>query len=243
MSPHARPEVSTNAQPQNGWGFVAYSAEEIQANHARLLERNSTHRRSGYDPEASVRFVIGKALPLRGRVLDIGTGKGRFVVALARHVANLTTVDISAEEQQCARLEAAHAGVADRITFVLADARNLPWPAGSFDAVTSWNVFHHLEDPGRVFAEMLRVLKPTGKLILADFSMSGFRIMDAIHREEGRRHPHPPSRFTHWQARLHLAGFGTHRYAAWHQDLLVAGPRVHAATGRIPFPKPQHPYL
>jgi ubiquinone/menaquinone biosynthesis C-methylase UbiE len=133
--------------------------------------------------------------------------------------------------------------VADRITFVLTDARNLPWPAGSFDAVTSWNVFHHLEDPGRVFAEMLRVLKPTGKLILADFSMSGFRIMDAIHREEGRRHPHPPSRFTHWQARLHLAGFGTHRYAAWHQDLLVAGPRVHAATGRIPFPKPQHPYL
>jgi ubiquinone/menaquinone biosynthesis C-methylase UbiE len=222
---------------------VAHSAEEIQANHERLLERNTAHRRFGYDPEASVRFVIGKALPLSGRVLDIGTGKGRFVVALARHVGRITTVDISAEEQQCARLEAAHAGVAHRITFVTADARNLPWPAGSFDAVTSWNVFHHLEDPGRVFAEMLRVLKPTGKMVLADFSMSGFRIMDAIHREEGRRHPHPPTRFTHWQARLYLAGFGTHRYTALHQELLVAGPRVRAATSRIPFPKPQYPYL
>jgi 2-polyprenyl-3-methyl-5-hydroxy-6-metoxy-1,4-benzoquinol methylase len=179
--PHQRAPAAPFAPHSRALAMMTFSSEEIQANHARLLERNTTHRRFGYDPEASVRFVIGKALPLRGRVLDIGTGKGRFVVALARHVANLTTVDISAEEQQCARLEAAHAGVADRITFVLADARNLPWPAGSFDAVTSWNVFHHLEDPGRVFAEMLRVLKPTGKLILADFSMSGFRIMDAIH--------------------------------------------------------------
>jgi hypothetical protein len=87
---------------------------------------------------------------------------------------------------------------------------------------------------------MLRVLKPTGKLILADFSMSGFRIMDAIHREEGRRHPHPPSRFTHWQARLHLAGFGTHRYTAWHQDLLVAGPRLGAMVVCGPVPDPDH---
>jgi cyclopropane fatty-acyl-phospholipid synthase-like methyltransferase len=52
-----------------------------------------------------VAFVLEKALPLRGRVLDVGTGKGRFVIALARHVAHITTVDISAEEQCFARLE------------------------------------------------------------------------------------------------------------------------------------------
>jgi len=88
---------------------------EARANHARLEERNAVHRRFGFDPDASVRFVLEQALPLRGRVLDIGTGKGRFVVPLALHSPNVTTVDLNAEEQRHARLEAIHAGVADRI--------------------------------------------------------------------------------------------------------------------------------
>lgn len=195
---------------------------DILANHERLQERNAVHRRFGYDPDASVRFVLGKALPLSGRVLDVGTGKGRFVIQLARHVARVTTVDINPEEQRCARLEAAYAGVVERIEFVLADARSMPWPAASFDAVTSWNVFHHLDDQERVFGEMLRLLKPGGKLVLADFTPSGFRLMDEIHAAEGRRHPHPPSRFAHWQARLRHAGFVTQRFESQHQEVLVA---------------------
>ena len=119
------------------------TVSEARANHARLEERNAVHRRFGFDPDASVRFVPEQALPLRGRVLDIGTGKGRFVIPMARHLAHVTTVDINAEEQRHARLEAVHAGVADRIRFVTHDARALPWPAACFDAVVSWNVFHH----------------------------------------------------------------------------------------------------
>jgi ubiquinone/menaquinone biosynthesis C-methylase UbiE len=200
--------------------------EQVLANHARLLERNAIHRRFGYDSAAAVEFVLAKALPLRGHVLDIGTGKGRFVVALARHVPEVTTVDISADEQHFARLEATYAGVANRMDFVLADARSLPWRTGSFDAATSWNVFHHLDDPERVFGEMLRVLKPGGELVLADFSPSGFRLMDEIHAAEGRRHPHPPSQFAHWRARLQNQGFQARRFLDHHEEVLVARHRT-----------------
>jgi len=166
--------------------------------------------------------VLEKALPLHGRVLDIGTGKGRFVLALARHLAHVTTVDIDAGEQEQARLEAAYAGLASRIRFLIQDARHLPWPAARFDAVVSWNVVHHLADPERVFRELLRVLKPDGKLVLADFSPSGFRLMDAIHAAEGRRHPHPPNRFAHWRARLQNRGFHVTRFVDQHEEDLTA---------------------
>lgn len=198
---------------------------EAVANHRRLQERNLLHRRFGFDSEASVRFVVGLAGPLRGRVLDVGTGKGRFAVALARPGVQITSVDVNAEEQLYARLEAAYAGVSDRLRFVLQDARCLPWRAASFDAVVSWNVIHHLDDPDRVLSEMLRVLKPPGKLVLADFSPRGFQLMDAIHASEGRRHPHPPSRFAHWQARLRQAGFRIRAFTGCHQQVLVASPR------------------
>lgn len=207
---------------------------EIQADHARLLERNSMQRRFGYDPDASVRFVLEKALPLRGRVLDVGTGKGRFAVALARSGLQVITVDISAEEQRYARSEAAYQKLAHRIGFVLANARALPWRAASFDAVTCWNVFHHLDDPETVFGQMLRVLKAGGKLVLADFSPSGFRIMDVIHREEGKRHPHPPTRFAHWEARLRKSGFEVRRFLGHHQELLVAQKPMSAGRSRGP---------
>jgi ubiquinone/menaquinone biosynthesis C-methylase UbiE len=216
---------------------------EVQANHKALIERNAVLRRNGYDAESAVRFVLEQALPLRGRILDVGTGKGRFAIALARHVRQITTVDVNPREQRFARLEAAYAGVSDRIFFAIHDARALPWPAASFDAVVSWNVVHHLDDPARVFAEMLRVLKPGGKLVLADLSPAGFRAMDRVHRAEGRRHPHPPSTFPHWAARLRKEGFAVQKFTRQHQEVLIArAPRLKGESG-FPWQPPLTGFL
>jgi ubiquinone/menaquinone biosynthesis C-methylase UbiE len=196
--------------------------KEARASHRSQLERNVSHRRFGYDPVQAVRFVISKALPLTGKVLDVGTGKGRFAVALARQGVNLTSVDINPEEQHCAALEAIYAGVTEQIHFVVGDAVALPWPKASFDAVVTLNAIHHLADPCRAFSEMLRVLKPGGKLVLADFSPSGFQIMDEIHRADGKTHPHPPSHFAQWRVAVKLAGFAVRCFEGHHQEVMVA---------------------
>ena len=225
--------TSSPLDKNGGQKSVKPPSLEAAANHQKLAQRSALLRRFGFDPAASVRFVLAKTLPVHGNVLDIGTGKGRLASPLARELARVTTVDINAEEQHCARLEAVYADVADRIEFVLADAGALPWRAASFAAVTSWNVFHHLTDPERVFSELLRVLKPGGKLVWADFSLSGFRLMDEIHASEGRRHPHPPSRFAYWRAGLQSRGFAVRRFVDHHQEVLVANcaGRLHRAGG------------
>jgi ArsR family transcriptional regulator len=48
---------------------------------------------------------------------------------------------------------------------------------------------HHLQDPVPVLAEAARVLRPSGILILADFSPEGFELVTRVHQEEGREHP------------------------------------------------------
>jgi len=219
---HLAEATETLTVAPNGAAGQVNPAEAAAASHAERTEREALFRRFGFDAEASVRFVLDKALPLRGRVLDIGTGKGRFVVLLARHAANVVTVDIDVAEQYHAVQEAHRSGVAGRIRFVTHDARFLPWAAGSFDVVTSWNVIHHLSDPDRVLSEAMRVVKPGGRLVLADFSPEGFRLMDAIHAAEGRRHPHPPTRFAAWHARLRSTGFLVRRFRGHHEELLLA---------------------
>ncbi len=195
---------------------------EVLAHHRRREERAALHRRFGYDGRAAVRFVLDQARPLPERALEIGTGKGNFMVALAREGVRVTTVDINAEEQDAARLAAAYAGVFSRIEFRVADAQALPWREGAFPLVISLNTFHHLPRPDRALAEMWRVLAPGGKLVLADFSATGFQRMAAIHQFEGRRHPTPPNRFAHWEAWLREQGAKTRRTAGRHQEVLVA---------------------
>ena len=120
--------------------------ESARPSRQQLLKRDAHLRRFGCDLRAGITFVLEQALPLESPVLEIGTGKGRFLVRLAKHVRDITTVDISAEEQQSARLNARYFKVEDRIKFVLQDAARLPWPDHSFGAVVTMNAMHHIRE-------------------------------------------------------------------------------------------------
>jgi ubiquinone/menaquinone biosynthesis C-methylase UbiE len=172
-----------------------FSQQEIEQNHVRLLERNTTYRRFGYDAEKGTDYVLSNALPLRGGVFEIGTGKGRFLTTLLRYVPIVTTVDVDASEQRFARLNVAYEKPAGEPRFVVADAARLSCGEGVFDCIVSMNALHHMDNLPRILDELLRVVTPQGKIVLADLSEEGFAIFERAHLHEGWTHVHATCRF------------------------------------------------
>jgi ubiquinone/menaquinone biosynthesis C-methylase UbiE len=187
-----------------------------------MKQRETLFRSFGYDSKASLKFVLAKALPLPGHVLEIGTGKGRFLAAMAKHADRITTLDADAKQQRVAKRHVRQTSAGHRIRFVVQNAERLAWPDARFDTVVSVNTFHHLERPRRVFQEMRRVLKPGGKLVLCDFSPRGFQIFDRIHRLEGGTHPRLKNGLAGFGRRLRRAGWKTRRFQGCNQEILVA---------------------
>jgi ubiquinone/menaquinone biosynthesis C-methylase UbiE len=103
--------------------------------------------------------------PLEGdeRALDVGCGAGALAYALAPLVGEVVGVD-SSEELLSAAREHAPPGC----TFVAGDAETLPFPYGDFDLVGCLRVLHHVRRPELVVAEIARVTRPGGRILLAD---------------------------------------------------------------------------
>jgi arsenite methyltransferase len=105
------------------------------------------------------------------RVLEIGCGVGITACHLARRVGcSLTSVDLSEPMIAWARKRARREGLADRITFRVADAQDLPFSDCSFDAVISESVTAFASDKPKAISEYLRVLRPGGRVGLTEAS-------------------------------------------------------------------------
>jgi cyclopropane fatty-acyl-phospholipid synthase-like methyltransferase len=120
-------------------------------------------------------------LNLRGdeMVLDMGCGRGAVLTAVARRLTTgrVTGVDIWSTADQSGNAKAAALsnasleGVSDRVHIETADMRMLPCPDASFDLVVSSLAIHNIRsnaDRTRAITEGFRVLKPGGRMVIAD---------------------------------------------------------------------------
>ena len=119
-----------------------------------------------------------------GRILDAGCGPGTFALELARAFpeAEVVGVDLSAPLVEMARAGAETAGLSGRLRFEVADVERLPFPEDAFDAVTSLNMLHIVEDPVAALDEMERVVRPSGHLLAADIRRSLLGWLDPVFR-------------------------------------------------------------
>ncbi len=161
---------------------------EVLENHKEYLERKALFKSLGYDVDEERTFILEQAQPLSGKILEAGTGKGHFSLTLAKAGYSFISFDISSEEQHFARLNLEYFGLAGAVDLRIENAEATSFPAASFDVIFSVNVLHHLRNAGLVLDELLRLLSANGKLVLADFTEEGFRLMDKIHGLEGNTH-------------------------------------------------------
>ena len=112
--------------------------------------------------------VIKKYIPSeRFSLLEVGTGTGRYGIALARDFpqSKFMLTDILEESLMVAKELATHLNITN-VEFMQADVLNLPFKDGQFDIVFSDATIQHLEDYRAAFASMVRVLRKGGILIV-----------------------------------------------------------------------------
>ncbi|MFB7139146.1 class I SAM-dependent methyltransferase [Gottfriedia sp. NPDC056225] len=100
-------------------------------------------------------------------VLDIATGGGHVAKTLAPLVKNVTATDLTEKMLETTRIHLTEKGI-QNVTYVLADAEELPFLKNSFDIVTCRIAPHHFPNPDVFIREVSRVLRPNGRFLLID---------------------------------------------------------------------------
>jgi SAM-dependent methyltransferase len=120
-------------------------------------------------------------------VLDVACGPGLVVAAFARVAQHATGIDMTPAMLVRAREVC---GGLDNVTFEHGDVTRLPYADGTFSIVVSRFAFHHFPDPGGVLAEMRRVCRPGGRVVVCDLTASDDPAKAAaFHRIEMLRDP------------------------------------------------------
>lgn len=171
------------------------------------------------EADAMIRTVAACALAPDLDVLDVACGPGILACALATHARSATGIDITPAMIDQARIRQTEMGL-DNMAWRIGNAMALPFDEASFDRVTTRYSFHHMTDPAATLAEMKRVCRPDGRIVVIDATPSA-ETQNAYDKMETLRDPSHASALTLEQLRAigHEAGL---------REVLIDGYRLEA---------------
>lgn len=179
------------------------SVERFFGVHAQDYSKSGSHAH-GADLAALLEALKPRA---KDRALDVATGTGFTAVSLARLVKSVYGIDVTAEMLGEARQLARSEGL-NNVRFELGDAMEMKFHDASFDVVTARRATHHFKDVPRFLLEARRVLRPGGRLGVADMSppdgTEDFSNEIEIFRDDSHVRAFTPST---WKSMVAGAGF------------------------------------
>jgi ubiquinone/menaquinone biosynthesis C-methylase UbiE len=116
----------------------------------------------------SHRMMVRNFRPGEERILDIGCGTSRFASRVLGRFPNAEIVGMDLCCQMLRTSQGRQFKGRDRLSLVQGDSQKLPFADDSFDLVTCSHSFHHYPNQMHVVAEMHRVLRPDGRLMIID---------------------------------------------------------------------------
>ncbi len=113
------------------------------------------------------RLILERLGDVRGcALLDVGCGDGALALELHKRGAIVAGIDASDAMIAAARSKAAQQGA--NIAFIVAPADAIPYPPGHFDIVVAVTILCFVHDAAPVFAEIARILRPGGRLVIGE---------------------------------------------------------------------------
>ncbi|NLB52451.1 MAG: methyltransferase domain-containing protein [Syntrophomonadaceae bacterium] len=98
-------------------------------------------------------------------LLDVGCGSGTLLAMIKKEFPDIQAAGIDLSEKMIAQAKML---LGSDILLQAGDVDQMPWPDNTFDLLVCNASFHHYPDPQRSLQEMQRVLKPQGRLVMAD---------------------------------------------------------------------------
>ncbi|MBB3128847.1 ubiquinone/menaquinone biosynthesis C-methylase UbiE [Paenibacillus rhizosphaerae] len=172
-----------NSQNKESIQFIYHTGNNLSAKYEVM-------GKYGISKELFETWIIEK-LNLLGseRVLDIGTGNGRFSIPTSKILKSnggfVVCCDLAEGVMNSARIQAEQEGLP--ILHMIADAENLPFLSDEFDVVMANHMLYHLPDLKKGLKEISRVLRNTGKFLATTNSSRGMPEFFTLHQETMRQ--------------------------------------------------------